>query len=266
MPDEREQSAYSRLAIKKSVRRVSANHPVTLFPMAAGILGIVGGSLFSMPLILGAGVGGLVVGAGFFVTNYFFRFEALARKRMKALHETMLEKVRARPGKLHEEMLEIDFPRGLKQLEMAKDKFNEFLDVLGRKFETTELTHGRYSGVSETVYLSILDNLELALTQLRSIRSIDATYLEEQIAEQKEKGATDEEIATLEARLRLRAMALTEVNHLLATNERALTTLDETAFKVAGIQTTKVGSVKDADLAMKELELLAARAADYEGK
>lgn len=266
MTRDKGQSVYSRQAIKKSVRRASVNHPVTLYPIAAGVLGIVGGSLFGMPLVLGAGVGGLVLGAGFFVTNYFLCFDTLARKRMKALHEATLEKMRARPGKLQAEMAESDFARGVKQLKMARQKFDEFLDVLGRKFEMTELTYGRYSGVSETVYLSILDNLDLALAQLRSIRSIDAVYLEEQIAELRAKGAGSEEIDTLETRKRLRSTALEEVDRLLALNERAMTTLDETALKVAGIQTTKVGSIKDADLAMKELELLAARAADYEGK
>jgi len=266
MTREKDHSRFSRRAIKKSVRASSANHPMTLFPAAVGLLGIVGGGLFGSPIALGAGVGGLLVGAGYFVTNYFLRFETVARNRMKAMHQEMLQKLQARPGELRLDFEEAGFERGVSQLEMAKIKFDEFIEALQRKFDETELTFGRYSGVSETVYLSILDNLELAVAKLRSVRSIDPDYIEKQLKQLESKNAAASEIETLNIRLQLRETALKEVDAILARNERAMTTLDGTALTVAGIQTRKASSVKDADLAMSELELLAARAADYEGK
>lgn len=266
MTGEKFQSRFSRRAIKKSVRASSANHPMTLFPAAVGLLGVVGGGLFGSPVALGAGVGGLLIGAGYFVTNYFLRFDSLARDRMKAMHQEMLAKLQARPGELRLDFEEAGFERGVSQLDMAKVKFDEFIEALRRKFDESELTFGRYSGVSETVYLSILDNLELAVAKLRSIRSIDPSYIKSQLAELENKAGSDAELETLNTRLLLRDTALAEVDAILARNERAMTTLDGTALKVAGIQTRKASSVKDADLAMAELELLAARAADYEGK
>jgi len=239
---------------------------MTLFPAAVGVLGLVGGGLFGSPIVLGAGAGGLLVGAGYFVTNYFLRFETIARDRMKAMHQEMLQKLQARPAELKMDFQDAGFERGVSQLEMAKIKFDEFVEALRRKFDETELTFGRYSGVSETVYLSILDNLELAVAKLRSVRSIDPGYIHKQLEKLTGKTGSEAEIETLNTRLLLRQTALVEVDAILARNERAMTTLDSTALKVAGIQTRKASSVKDADLAMTELELLAARAADYEGK
>ncbi len=257
---------FSKRAIKSSVRSSSLNHPLTLFPSALGALGVFGGSLFSAPLVIAAGMGGLVFGVGHFVTKYFIQFDNAAREHMKALHTKMIETLEARPERLKEEFQDVGFDRGLQQLNMAKIKFDEFLDALGRKFNKSELTFGRYSGVSEAVYLSILDNLELAVAKLRSIRSINPEYINAQLDEVRNRNNDTSEIEALNARLQLRDAALREIDAILAENERAMTTLDKTALRVASIQTQKNVSVKDADIAMQELELLATRAVDYEGK
>ncbi|MCJ9430069.1 hypothetical protein [Kordiimonas marina] len=257
---------YSRTAIRQSVRTSSVNHPITLYPMALGVLGLVAGGLFGLPAIMAAGAGGLALGAGNFITSYYLRYDTLARRHMKELHDAMVARLKNRPTELAAECRRHDFSRGQEQLSLAEAKYGEFIDALGRKFDTGELTYGRYAGVAQTVYFAILENLELATAKLASVQSIDPESLSQRITDLKKKGVDADEIQSLEVRLGLRTSAFVDVDKLLAHNERALTLLDETALKVAGIQTKKVGAVRDADLAMKELELLAARAADYEGK
>lgn len=172
-----------------------------------------------------------------------------------------LEGVAAKPG------LERVASRALEQLDLAHAKFLDFESMLASRFNPTELTHGRYLGSGEQVYLSVLDGLGRARTALSAAASVDADYLRAGLRRLRrlESPSPDElrELSSLEEREQAREAQLARAGAALAANEEALTRLTGATSALADIETHRGFADLDADEAMQELESLAQRAHRY---
>src|SRR3989344_5331581 len=49
--------------------------------------------------------------------------------------------------------------QALGQFAELKEKFDAYCDILGKRFNETEITYGRYRGTAEQLYLAAIDNL-----------------------------------------------------------------------------------------------------------
>lgn len=168
---------------------------------------------------------------------------------------------------LQRHFMELNFSRGIEQLLRLKDKFENLKDILIRRFDRGELTHGRYLATAEQVYLSVIDNLFEIEVALRSVSKIDAKYVNKRLKDLTKLAAMEEEHVkeqqSLEERLRLLGKQQGKVKHLSAQNAEALTGMDKIASALADTRINRGHASADAQTTMKQLEELANRVGRY---
>jgi hypothetical protein len=261
------------LPLKRAVLARTLQHPLTLYPTAVGLLGVLGVALFGPTAVaIGAAAGGISLGLGHFATQYLFRADRVAAAHLKELHERFEQKKAQILGELEaklEKLTALKTDEGyadqaIKQLRMVQKRFGTMQRLLGDKFEPTELTYGRYFLAGEQAYLSVLDNLDSIAARLESVSTIDLGYHEERLralGKLKTLAAADEEeIRTIRERSALRAEQLDKINTLLTFNENAITEFDRVNTAIAEVKGSRSQSSVDLETAIRELEMLAGRA------
>ena len=271
---------YSASEIKKAVLAKSISHPMTLYPAGLGIIGLLGAALLTPALPFAvAGLVGLSMGAGSWATNYFGRREKLSSEHIKVLRGQMQARHAAKLKGLEGDLKQCGgipgagtfIEQGVMQFTMVQEKFATLQQLLSTKLESGELTYGRYLGMAEQVYLSVIDSLRNITNILNSIRSIDPNYIAKRLKyldaaaeahdEDADRQADAMELRTLTERQEMRKTQLQQVNLLLSRNEEAITAMARTAVSVSAMQTGGDYASMDMDSALSELTELAGRAA-----
>ena len=257
---------FSRREIKKAVTKKNFSHPMTLFPTSAGLAATIGAVLIGGPAVWAMSLGLVGLGVVSWCANQFLRFEKLASGHMAALREQMRIKREEKIGLLQHQLGELGCPSGSSQLAKLHEKYQTFKEVLDQKFNQTEFTYGRYLGMAEQVYLAGLDNLEKIALSLKSVSTIDESYINKELhlLEEKKGGSTDAQRDALLDRLGLIQKSKDKVGDLLAQNERALTQLVSTASKLTEIETGPGQSSMAMDQAMEELGRLTSNMSIYD--
>ena len=260
-------------SLRKVVRTRALQHPLTLYPVAVGLLGTLGFALFGAPVAAGVAAVGLSVGAGNWLTQNFLRSDKVAAEHLRQTRE-QLERKKAEllvqlEARLKKSVTTVDTGReyadqAFKQFRMIQKRFDTLQKLLDDKFAPGELTYGRYFVAGEQAYLSVLDNLDSIAARLHSINTIDLNYHEERLrALSKLRNpvpADQQELKTLQERAALREAQLDKINTLLTFNETAVTEFDRVNTAIAGVKGGKHRVPVDLETAIRELETLAQRA------
>ncbi len=269
---------FSREATKKAVLMATLEHPVTMYSAGVGILGTLAVGLFGAATVpVAAALGGLGIGMGSALYNYFVRGEALADLHVRKLYEDLakarlkvmdgLEKSLKRLGEKAQGEVGEQAEQGAEQFAQAGERFKTLKQTLDDKLQPGELTYGRYLGAAEQVYLSVLDNLTIMSAQLQSVGAIDTRYIASRRKALRALSdpckADQEELKTLEERAHLVKETLDKVNDLVTRNEVAITQMDKLSTALAELRTQPGGAAVDLDTAIREMEELAKQAYRY---
>ncbi len=153
------------------------------------------------------------------------------------------------------------------QLAQLVRAFVSFKRVLRQRFDPSEMTHGRYLKAGEQVFLSALDDLNRAGTQLQALATMDIERMRAQKRQLERNQARDEaserELAAINARYESHEAQMNEVRGWLTSNEEALTQLSAATGTLAQIRTTQGLAQLESNQAMVQLEELSARAKIY---
>jgi hypothetical protein len=250
------------------VLAVTAQKPYVLYPATIGVLGAAAALLLgpSTLFVVPAVVGG-ALGLGSWAVDYFLRRDHHAAAYLRELQQGLSDQRLTAVRTLREELAEIGSSDGLAQLERLCDKYDAFKDLLDKKLDPSELTYGRYLGMAEQVFLSILDNLQRVAHTLVSIGAIDEHHIGTRIRALERAGTPSEaqrqELVSLGARLALKQAQREKLNGWLAQNERAMTQMDETLAAIAAMDTVRGHASTDIETAMRSLAELARRAPAY---
>lgn len=272
-------SKFSKKAIQRQILKTSIESPITLFSIGTAILSGVSMILFDGGMMLRAGLStGIAVGVSSWLINYYFRKEQLTNEYFKKLEDEFKKRndqmlVSIKEG-LNKSNLGHDVKsyaeQGEDQYSRIQEKFETFNNILGKQFNTGELTYRRFLGTAEQVYLSVLDNLETIATMLMSSNSIDIDYINDRLNhyEHKENKNEDDykEIESLKERMNIKNEQIHKINKLLSINEQAMTTLDATCTSIASVKTRRGKASQDVEQTMVQLEALAESAKKYEIK
>jgi hypothetical protein len=258
---------FSPSAVSRAVLNQTLQKPHVLYPAAVGILGGVAclllgpTTLFIAPAIVGG-----ALGAGAWAFEYLFKRDQHARDYMQSMHQVLAGRVEDTMRVLNHELHELQFDPGIVQVDLLRDKYAAFAELLRRKLDPNEMTFTRYLGMGEQVFLGGLDNLARISDALKSLATNDADDIRERIRHLKRDGidsqAQDQEEAALNARLTLMDQQREKVFGWLAENEAAMTALDRVMAGVTEMNTVQSATMKMED-SMKELESLAKRARNY---
>ncbi len=264
---------FSKAAVEKSVLVATLQHPLTLYPIAVGVVGVVAVVLLIPSLAwLLAAIGAITLGVSCWIVNFFFRNEVYADRYLQSVHDHLAQLRQSRLESLHHALEACQTvpgashlaTQGAMQFVRIREKFDNLIAILDQKLNRRELTYHRYCGSAEQVYLSVLDHLRDVVTLLQSIRAIDPAYMQQrQEALQALVSLTpadEEELNTLAERQQLHTQQLKRVHVLLTQNEAAMTTLDQTAAALADMKTVAGHASVDLDTARQALEALAQRA------
>ena len=257
---------FSRRAVDKAVLRESLSHPLTTYPLALAFLGGLAALLFGSPVFAGVALGGLFTSAASGIVNLFFRNRALSDRYLTRLRRAQekheAEVLQSLKGELEQcrdlGAVQKQAAHGLEQFDRARDKFQNVRDLLESKITTGELAYSRFISTAQQVYLSVLDNLKQAAAVMRSAGTIDPAYVSRRLKElhQEQGQGTTQEQETLEERLQLLKDQLAQVERLLAANEKAMTSLENTTSTLAALDTHGRFATTDFDTAMAYLQEL----------
>ena len=255
------------------------HHPVTVYPAAIAVLGAVAAYVFDPTLItLGAAIGGALLATGSFLANLFLFSGSVAEKHFQIVFNNLeerkrelLDKIKAELGELQDGLsdeLRQHASQGHSQYRMVKERFGTVKNILDQKLHSGELTYGRYIAAAEHVYLSVLDNLAIVVSQCRSLQSIDLHYIETRMSSLSAlNNPTDadwKEVKALEERRSLQQQQIEQINRLLSENEIAITEMDKLNAAVAQVKLSRgAKSSRDIDAAIEEMEELAKRVHEY---
>lgn len=269
-------SDLSEKNIKKNVVKTIIQHPVTIIPIFGGllllyaiILGIFSSFILKVTFIgLSAfGLFSLIINflrKGTFENNYINSLN----KKMEREKIEKLKRLKSRLKVLRKNKnLELYADQAQIQFDKIKEKFDRFKEMLSVKFNSSELTYGRFLGTSEQVYLAVLDNLEKIVHSMDSMNSIDLNYVEERLSHLRAlsnpEPADKAEIETMNKRKQLHEKQRESVNKLLTYNEEAMTEIDISMSTIAAAETTPDRASVDIEFARSELVRLAERTKNF---
>jgi hypothetical protein len=267
---------YLPAAIQKAVVQTGLRHPVTVYPVALGVSSAVVGLLFDIPGLLGAALFLGLAGPLWAIAQIFFRHDRLGSRYLESLHRKQKQYERYLVKKIESgfkactrtEPLKPYATTGVAQLKSIQVKLANVKELLEMKLRPNELTFGRFLGAAEQVALSVLDNLNSAVSLLKSAASIEPEYINHRLAEIAAKpspGKEDEDQRqTLQARLDLWNSQLHQVDQLMAANESAMTEMEHISAAVAQWRTGRKFADRDFESAIKQLHDLAAQAHEYD--
>ena len=257
---------FSQSAVKKAVLRSSVEHPSVVYPAALGVLGGVAVALLGLtPVLMAALIGGGVIAGLSWVYQYWLRNDYLSsmyvNRLLKAINQQQQEKI----DHLKASLEDLDAGDAYQQFHRLEDKYQTFRQLINSKFESGELTHARFIGVIEQVFLGAIDNLQKLTHLLKSNQAIDLDFIKQRIdaLKQQDDEFGKREQSTLQSRLDIYNDQQNKIQSLLIDNEEAMTQIDITMHAVTDSEGIDNNASIDLESAMSELQHLANRARKY---
>ncbi len=267
---------FSEKNIRKRVVNEILQHPVSTLSLALGCVGfyVFSIKLITSPLFLGVATGIAGFGLGSFILN-FIRWNKFESKYIGSLNSRIEKEKIEKIGRLRKKLeifkgkeeLSIYANQAQIQFDKVEEKFDSFKAMLSEKFNSNEITFGRFLGTSEQVYLAVLDNLEKTVHSLETMNSIDIGYIESRLDHlnglSNPEAADVAEIKTMDKRKELHEKQRESVNILLTHNEEAMTEIDLSMSSIASADTIQERASVDLEFARNELVRLADRTKNF---
>jgi len=267
---------FSQGAIQKAVQAKIIQNPVAIYSAALGAIGAAAaGILFPHLLLVICSVGLISFGIISTVVNFALRKGVFETRHLAYLNKLLDKQKQIVLARIKRELKKLSSVEGLKvyskqafqQFDKIQTKFDNFKRILSEKFDTTEITYGRFFGTTEQLYLSVLDNLEDIMNSLGTISNIDDSYIEERIKYlnglTSPEDADRREIKTLTTRKELKQNSLERINELLTINEEAMTQIDLSMSTISRMKTKMGRASIDMEVARQDLEELINRTKKY---
>lgn len=256
------------VTIKKAVYSSALQTPGTIYTATIASLAGMYGAVFGFgPVALGVAGLGLAASLASGVFEVMIRGDRHANDYVKAFRKGLAQRRAKSLKDLTEKLTRLDHQEGLKQVELFRDKYDNFVGILDQKLAPGELTYNRYLTIAEQVFLAGLDNLEASALAIDSVSAIDSEHIEAEVARINALPAPSDidssRLQQLQARAALRTSQLEKSRSLLHENETALTQLDHVTTRIANINTQQGRAQIALEDAMAELKHLIDRADDY---
>jgi len=261
---------FSSSDIKKQVRKEGMQKPYVLYPLAVGIVGGLATLLLgATTTLLGVTIAGAAIGLVSWGYNATFGHKKNVNDYLEKMRTELSEQVKQSIYELEDRLNAARADSALDQLHRLQQKFTTFEDLLHEKLEETELTFGRYMGMTEQVYLASLDNLKRIADIIKGTSAIDERRVLKRLAQLNKKEnlnkTEQDEVMALQERMELLRTQKEKIQVGLSKNEQAMTKIDKVMAAIAEMNTGGTDKQANMDIedAMKELSVLAERAKDY---
>jgi hypothetical protein len=261
---------FSRSVIKKEVVKKAATHPLTLFPLAAGLGGVFATVLFGSPILLVASAALTAASAGSFFVNAFVRGKTIADRYLKAQQELMDQQKMKDLPRIRQDLVNCQaIPvarevaiRAIRQFDQLEKTMANIHKLLNTTMKNYEVALWRIDIATDELFLKVFANLKAILGIFISIESIDLDHINTELARiRKIKKPSENDLSikeTLQERKKLLEDQLQKAESYLAINAQCITQMEALTTSIAGIDAS---NEDDIDAAVLELQSLSAMAA-----
>ena len=154
------------------------------------------------------------------------------------------------------------------QLRLIEKHAENVANVLRSKLSPEEITFKRYMSAADQVYRSVVGNLSIAASLLKSIEAVDPTYIAERLAALRCAAETTEqnsqEARSLEERSALVSSQIEKLATLISRNEHAMTEFAKLIGALAEMNIVEGRVPVELASALAELESLLSRVKLYD--
>lgn len=258
---------FAPAEINKALRQETLSSPGFIYPIAGGVLGAVTTAAIGLsgPIgftALAAAAAAFLIGGGTWLYKQNIVRGARMARHIQRMHQQLTNRIKQRQQQLDDQVRRSGHSQAEQQLQSLREKFDNFRDLLARRFNPEELTYNRYLGTCEQVYLGALDNLQAIVDNLRAMHSMDPDLLEKNHAEATQRG--DQQTANaLSERIGIYQMHQSRVSAALARNETAITRVSQAIAALIALDTGQGMASSSLDNTMNELQQLAINTQDY---
>lgn len=149
---------------------------------------------------------------------------------------------------------------GVQVLELSR-KYRNLTDILSRRLSPSEVSYGRYLGIAGTVYQGAIENLKDIAIGLRNLDGIAPNAVPRKLSDLRgAKIRLPDDVRAVAERRNLYEEERKRIVALIEETEEAMTAIDRTSTALARTR-TETGAELDLADAMKEMEMLAGKAA-----
>ena len=251
---------FSKEAVAKAVLKNVTSSPFVTVPAALGVVGVtaffVGAAL--PPLLVYGLMAGLGVGGGLFALQYFARFDENAHTYLEKIRSVQRRLVAEMPKRLESDLKAAGSEKGLAQLKELEAQFEDFQQLLERKFSKNGMTLNRFLGTAEQVRAGALYKLQMVLDQMKAIESLP-TDLGKVRGRVQQNG---EQARLVAERAQHRKEVLETIERLYTDVEESLTRLSEISIRIASVGMGEGEGMKFESY-LGELKALASQASTF---
>lgn len=166
---------YSGKAVTAHVFTEALQHPTTLFPAAACLLGAAYMALVSFdPTSFSISVGGGLISVMSWIYHFFVRGKTIGEEYVQSLKEKRVRIKVQQAGDVEEECRAAGFSDGAKEAQELGDAYSRLRDFLEEKLgKRREMTAKRFQILAEDTYQQGLLLLRRALEMYKALKQID---------------------------------------------------------------------------------------------
>jgi len=171
---------FSPQRINRAVFSEALQHPATLYPAAASLIGAAYLALIQAnPTLLVVAVGGGFISVASFIFNYFIRGDKLAASYIEKVRRDHIRRKATAADDIARRCRESGFTEGEKETGELKQSYDRLAVFLKQKMgKERALTAARFLSLADECYAQSLSLIDRALVMHRALREIDAAKLD----------------------------------------------------------------------------------------
>jgi hypothetical protein len=261
---------FSRGAVQKAVLSRTITHPMTLPPVAIGLVVLFAAAIlpWKMPLILGGLVLGLF-GLIHWGYKYILKGEKLTEDHVRKLREARAMQDISKIRQIEARLQDAGFAAGAKEAKELRSSYGQLLDHLSARLGTgTNLAAEQFRALADDVYAEGMDYLEQALNLYRALEAVDIRQLSKDLGKletthsklgtdtsHSDRRDLERQIASHKERVELYQQKTEQLKELLVKSDELEKVLEETLLKVASMSSAQIRDQLKRGNAANELRL-----------
>jgi len=235
---------FTPRAVNRAVLAETLQHPLTILPAAAGVVGgLYMGLLGLDPMAFAITLASALVAAGAWVVNYFLRGESFAERHVERLQAQRLALRDEEVEALAQGWLATEHADGVQQVRELRQAYGQLRAFLEERL-AQDRGHGlqlrRLLVLAEDTFREGVAILRQGLNLVRALASVDRDGLERELATWQAEGGQSStritRIAAHEERLALCAEQEEAIERLLAESEILEAALQKTYLEAAKLE------------------------------
>lgn len=185
----------------------------------------------------------LLVGASSisWVIQMFIRNEKLKLQYIQEIKQLAEKEIEKKNRQLSQDLIDINIVDAATQLEQFQNSFKNFVFILDQKFSPEEIAYNRYYSIVQQIILAGMNNLQSIFLRKKNLMNCDLSEIKQTLKRleglKNPTSTQKSRVEELQKRIDIYNEESSEIDEILAQNEKALTSIDDVSRSIASINT-----------------------------